>query len=74
MKFNLQPGYEFIQLNQLLKLLNFVESGGEANQVITDGLVKVNNVIDTRKRKKLIPGDVVQFQNKKIEITNEEDD
>lgn len=74
MKFNLQPGYEFIQLNQLLKLLNFVESGGEANQVITDGLVKVNNVIDTRKRKKLIPGDIVQFQNKKIEITNKEDD
>lgn len=74
MKFNLTPVNDYIQLNQLLKLLNLVESGGEANQVITEGLVKVNGIIDTRKRKKLIPGDIVLFEGKKIEITAEEDD
>ncbi len=74
MKFNLQPGNEYIHLNQLLKLLNLVESGGEANQVIVDGLVKLNNVVEIRKRKKLYSGDVILFQKVKIEITSEEDD
>ncbi len=74
MKFNLQPGNEYIQLNQLLKLLNLVESGGEANQLIVEGIVKVNGNTDTRKRKKLYAGDKVQFRNVNIEITVEEDD
>lgn len=74
MKFNLQPGHEYIQLNQLLKLLNLVESGGEANQVITDGEVLVNNLTETQKRKKLRPGDSVSFAGQTIEITMEEDD
>lgn len=74
MKFNLQPGYEFIQLNQLLKLLGLVDTGGEANQVIADGEVKVNNLTDNRKRKKLHVGDVVLFKNTSIQILAEEDD
>ena len=74
MKFNLQPGHEYIQLNQLLKLLNLVESGGEANQVITDGEVLVNNQTETQKRKKLRAGDSVSFAGQTIEITMEEDD
>jgi ribosome-associated protein len=74
MKFNLQPGYEFIQLNQLLKLLGLVETGGEANQVIADGEVKVNSITDTRKRRKLHIGDEVLFKNTSIQILAEEDD
>jgi ribosome-associated protein len=73
MKFVLQKGNDYIQLNQLLKLLNLVESGGEANQVISDGLVKVNALKETRKRKKLVAGDVVLFNEIKIFITSDED-
>lgn len=54
---------EFIQLNTLLKLLNFVRSGGEANHIIDEGFVKVNDIIEKQKRKKLRVGDKVKFQN-----------
>ncbi len=74
MKFSLQPGHDYIQLNQLLKLLGLVESGGEANQVITDGEVLVNNNPETQKRKKLRVGDVVLFNSQEINIVDEEDD
>lgn len=74
MKFSLQPGHDYIQLNQLLKLLGLVESGGEANQVITDGEVLVNNISETQKRKKLRVGDVILFNSNEIKIVEEEDD
>ena len=59
---------EFIKLGQALKAAGFVESGVEAKEVIQDGLVLVNNEIDTRRGRKLYEGDVVSFENKKIEI------
>lgn len=74
MIFNLQSGYEYIQLNQLLKLLNLVETGGEANQVIVDGEVFVNNIQEDRKRMKLFPGDIVEFRGQTIEIQAELED
>lgn len=66
--FELQ-GYDYIQLNQLLKLLNLVESGGEANQAITAGEVMVNGEIELQKRKRLYPGDRIEFEGEIIEIT-----
>jgi ribosome-associated protein len=60
--------HEYIQLNQLLKLLGLVETGGEANQRIVDGEVIVNSEIEYQKRKKLRPGDVVIFNKKSIAI------
>lgn len=60
--------HEYIQLNQLLKLLGLVETGGEANQRIIDGEVVVNKAVEYQKRKKLRPGDVVTFMNKSILI------
>ncbi|HAH60170.1 MAG: RNA-binding S4 domain-containing protein [Lentimicrobium sp.] len=63
-------GSDHIQLNQLLKLLNLVESGGEANQVILAGEVMVNGSIELRKRKKLYPGDRVEYDRKSIKIVD----
>ncbi|MFA6951347.1 MAG: RNA-binding S4 domain-containing protein [Lentimicrobiaceae bacterium] len=74
MIFNIQPGHKYIQLNQLLKLLGLVETGGEANQVITDGEIEVNGQTETQKRKKLYPGDVVIWDQVNISIIEEEDD
>lgn len=65
--FNLQ-GQEFIQLNQLMKILNWVSSGGEANMLIDEGLVKVNGVIEKRRRNKLKAGMLVEFNNQKVKI------
>jgi ribosome-associated protein len=59
---------EFIPLNKLLKILSLVESGGQANALISDGLVLYNGKVDTRKRLKLRKGDVIQFIDNQIKI------
>jgi len=48
-----------IELCQFLKFGGLASSGGEAKQSIADGKVLVNGVEETRKRKKLGPGDTV---------------
>lgn len=60
---------EYIQLIQLLKVLNWVENGGEAQAAVVAGLVKYNNEVDYRKRLKVRPGDVVEFDGKQVRLT-----
>ena len=53
----------------LYKILNFegmVASGGEAKLVISEGYVLVNGEVETRKRKKIISGDIIEFGKEKI--------
>ncbi|HEY0670593.1 MAG TPA: RNA-binding S4 domain-containing protein [Sphingobacteriaceae bacterium] len=57
---------EFIPLIQLLKATNLVQTGGEAQIVVSDGLVKYNGSIDFRKRLKVKAGDQVEFDNQVI--------
>ena len=59
---------EFIKLRQLLKLAGLVESGVDAKFVIQDGLVKVNGVVDTRRGRKIVSGDIVEYQGEKIQV------
>lgn len=59
---------EYIQLDQLLKATGLCESGGAAHAAIADGYVRVDEQIETRKRAKLRPGQVVQFAGEKIEL------
>jgi ribosome-associated protein len=47
-------------LDQFLKLNAVAESGGQAKVMIQGGQVKLNGVIETRRRKKLAAGDVVE--------------
>lgn len=54
---------EYIELIQLLKALNYAESGGQAKAFVEEGLVKLNGQIELRKRAKLRTGDRVEFQN-----------
>lgn len=67
MEFSLQ-GKEYIELNKLLKFLNIAESGGFANQMVSDGVVLLNEEVETRKRCKLRNGDVVSIQDEEIQI------
>ncbi len=60
---------EYIQLNQLLKHLNLVSTGGEALLAIDNGEVKVNGKIELRRRNKLYKGFIIEFKGKKIEIS-----
>ena len=59
---------DYIHLIKLLKLLGLVESGADAKIAVESGLVKCNNEIEFRKRKKLKSGDVVIFNNYTIKI------
>ncbi|TAE36762.1 MAG: RNA-binding S4 domain-containing protein [Sphingobacteriales bacterium] len=59
---------EFIHLIQLLKATDAVSSGGEAQMVVSQGLVKHNGLTDYRKRLKVKKGDVVTFNNHSIKI------
>lgn len=64
---------EFIKLGQLLKLVGLVDSGLDAKIVIMDGKVKVNGVTDTRRGKKVLPGDIVTFDGNEIKVSRNED-
>ena len=59
---------EFIKLGQALKAAGLVESGAEAKEVITEGLVKVNNITEIQRGKKLHSGDIVSYNGNEIEI------
>lgn len=59
---------DYITLGQLLKAENLVEDGAMAKEVIKEGMAKVNGEVDTRRGKKLYPGDVVEFEGNEIKI------
>lgn len=61
-------GHDFIPLNDLLKILRLVGTGGEANIRISEGEVLVNGAVETQKRKKLRAGDVVEFDGREVTI------
>ncbi|OHV37540.1 RNA-binding protein [Pseudofrankia sp. EUN1h] len=48
-----------IRLGQFLKLADLVESGGDVKSLLVDGLVRVNDEIETRRGRQLARGDVV---------------
>ena len=59
---------EPVELYKILKFEGMTGSGGEAKQVIADGLVLVNGKVETRKRKKIVTGDTIEFANEIIRI------
>lgn len=57
-----------VELYKILKFENIAASGGEAKFMIAEGHVKVNGVIETRKRKKIVPGDFIQINDLVLDI------
>ena len=49
-----------IRLGQLLKLANLAESGAHARDLITDGEVRVDGEVETRRGRQLVGGEVVE--------------
>ncbi|MBF1703930.1 MAG: RNA-binding S4 domain-containing protein [Selenomonas sp.] len=48
-----------IQLDQFLKLAGAVASGGEVKALLAEGMILRNDVLETARRRKLVPGDVI---------------
>lgn len=59
---------EPVELYKILKFEGLVASGGEARRVITEGLVSVNGAVETRKRKKIVAGDRIEFAGEAFEV------
>mgnify|MGYP002510934149 CR=1 FL=1 len=59
---------EYIKLGQALKAARLVGSGVEAKVEIQDGLVRVNGEVETRRGKKLVPGDLVEYKGNTVKI------
>jgi hypothetical protein len=57
-----------IKLGQLIKLAGLVDNGVEAKYVIQNSLVYVNGQIDTRRGRKIVPGDIIKFKNEEIKV------
>lgn len=57
----LHIGERPINLTQLLKLVGFAETGGQAKSLIAEGRVSVNGEVETRKRRQLAVGDTVRI-------------
>ena len=62
--------FEYVELYKLLKILNWVNSGGEAKLLIEEGAVQVNGEVETRKRKKLVVGDRIPYAGHSAQITS----
>ncbi len=60
-----------ITLDQFLKQVGIVGSGGEAKILIQGGEVMLNGVVETRRGKKLVAGDVVEFGGQRLVVTRE---
>ncbi|NNF33830.1 MAG: RNA-binding S4 domain-containing protein [Saprospiraceae bacterium] len=60
--------HEYVELKNLLKLMDLVNSGGEAKYIIKEGGIYVNGEEELRPGKKLRAGDTVTFDNHTIII------
>jgi ribosome-associated protein len=62
---------EYIELTGLLKVTGMAMTGGEAKQMVDEGLVKLNGTIESRRRAKIRSGDIVEVNGEKINIVQE---
>lgn len=59
---------DYIKLGQALKAAGLAESGVDAKAAVQDGLVKVNGQVETQRGKKLVAGDLVEYDGQQIKI------
>ncbi len=60
---------DFITLQQLLKITDWVSSGGEAKIMVKELNITVNGEIEDRRGRKLYPNDIVCIEDKSYTIT-----
>ena len=58
----------YIELMALLKALGIAETGGHAKHIVDSGSVIRNGQFESRRRAKLVPGDVIQVEKLKINL------
>ena len=69
---NFELNDDYIELYKLLKVLALCGSGGEAKHAIDEGLVTVNDAVETRRRYKVRAGDRLRFGDEEIAVVAQE--
>lgn len=59
---------EYITLGQLLKITDFIQSGGEAKFAVKELDITVNNEKEDRRGRKLYEGDQIVIEGKKFKL------
>ena len=59
---------KFIELNSFLKVKGVAVTGGQAKLMLRAGSVTVNGEVETRNKKKLMAGDIVECLGKKYTV------
>jgi ribosome-associated protein len=62
-----------IRLGQFLKFAGMIDSGADAKGVIVDGLVRVNDTVETRRGRQLRHGDTVAYGDQVARVTESPD-
>jgi len=66
--FELDPGRDHVELNQLLKLTGLCDSGGAGKAIVASGAVAVDGTIELRKTRKVRAGEVVTIDDVEIRV------
>ena len=59
---------EFVELNHLMKLTGFADSGGSGGALVSTGVVAVDGKVELRKRNKIRAGQVVTIDDTEIHV------
>ncbi len=59
---------EYIELIQLLKAVGLAQTGGHAKMIVDEELVLRNGALETRKRAKLLPNDIIEVEGHRITL------
>ena len=62
---------EYIQLDQVLKLVGLIQTGGQIKPLLEEGQITINGEVATAKRKKIYPGDVIHVEDVEITVLSE---
>jgi ribosome-associated protein len=57
---------DYIELIQLLKAIGVAQTGGHAKHIVDNEEVIRNGEVETRKRAKLVPGDIIELDDLRI--------
>ena len=60
---------DYIELNAFMKIKGFATTGGQAKLLIRSGNVKVNGETETRNKKKLREGDIVEYKGNRFDVS-----
>ena len=61
---------DYIELYKLIKVMDLVDSGAEAKQLVAEGHVKRNGEVELRKRAKILADEIIEIADVTITVTN----